>query len=262
MGAIRIGCQRRILGVNTPAIYRIVTTHLRRAPVDHYFEHRGYGWLVDIDDLPRLPRWLAWLVRFDATDHLDVRAFLARHRAALPGGRTVALLQARVLGCAFNPVDLYWCHDRFGALRHVVVDMHNVRGGRHSYLLPPADLPVLARKAFAMSPFAPLDGHYVIQAPVPAETLEVSATYHRDGVSPFVATVRGSRRKATLAQVIWLQLTVPAAPLVARLVVRWQHVLLRLRGLSEASANVVRLERVSPSSRPDRQVHDERRRCG
>jgi len=59
-----------------------------------------------------------------------------------PGGRIVALLQARVLGCAFNPVNLYWCHDRAGLLRHVVVEMHHVRGERHAYLLPPADTPV------------------------------------------------------------------------------------------------------------------------
>src|SRR5690348_3981884 len=116
MGAIRARCQRRIRGVSTPAIYRTVITHLRRAPVHHYLEHRGYGWFVDIDDLPQPPRWLTWFVRFEPADRLDVGAFLARHRATLPGGRTMALLQARVLGCAFNPVDLYWCHDRLGVL--------------------------------------------------------------------------------------------------------------------------------------------------
>jgi DUF1365 family protein len=40
------------------AIYRTRITHLRRAPVHHYFEHRSYSWYVDIDYLPRLPRWL------------------------------------------------------------------------------------------------------------------------------------------------------------------------------------------------------------
>ena len=54
----------------TPALYRTRITHLRRAPVHHYFEHRGYSWYVDIDDLPRLPRWLRPFARFDARDHL------------------------------------------------------------------------------------------------------------------------------------------------------------------------------------------------
>ena len=42
----------------TAALYRTRITHLRRAPVHHYFEHRGYSWYVDIDRLPQLPRWL------------------------------------------------------------------------------------------------------------------------------------------------------------------------------------------------------------
>ena len=54
----------------TPALYRTRVTHLRRAPVRHYFEHRGYSWYVDIDNLPRLPRWLRPFARFDACDHL------------------------------------------------------------------------------------------------------------------------------------------------------------------------------------------------
>ena len=55
----------------TPALYRTRITHLRRAPVHHYFEHSGYSWYVDIDRLPQLPRWLRPFARFDARDHLD-----------------------------------------------------------------------------------------------------------------------------------------------------------------------------------------------
>ena len=35
----------------TSALYRTRVTHLRRDPVHHYFEHRGYSWYVDIDRL-------------------------------------------------------------------------------------------------------------------------------------------------------------------------------------------------------------------
>ena len=44
-------------------------THLRRSPVHHYFEHSGYCWYVDVDELPRLPRWLRPFARFEAEDH-------------------------------------------------------------------------------------------------------------------------------------------------------------------------------------------------
>ena len=66
-------------GVLRTALYRTRITHLRRAPVHHYFEHRSYSWYVDVDRLPRLPRWLRPFARFDARDHFDGRA--ERHAA-------------------------------------------------------------------------------------------------------------------------------------------------------------------------------------
>ncbi len=90
----------------TSALYRTRITHLRRAPVHHYFEHRGYSWYVDIDRLPQLPRWLRPFARFDAADHLEggpndslrqrIDAFLAGRDIDLQGGRITALTQA---GC-------------------------------------------------------------------------------------------------------------------------------------------------------------------
>ncbi len=107
---------------DVPALYRTRITHLRRAPVHHYFEHRSYSWYVDVDDLPQLPRWLRPFARIDArgplrrrtgADTLRARidAFLASRGVELPGGTITALLQARVLGYVYNPLSLYWCHD-------------------------------------------------------------------------------------------------------------------------------------------------------
>ena len=48
----------------TPAIYRTTITHSRQTPVHHSFEYRSYSWYVDVDDLPRLPRWLRPFARF------------------------------------------------------------------------------------------------------------------------------------------------------------------------------------------------------
>ena len=54
----------------TSALYRTRITHLRRAPVHHYFEHRSYSWFVDVDALPEMPGWLRPFARFDVQDHL------------------------------------------------------------------------------------------------------------------------------------------------------------------------------------------------
>ena len=224
----------------TPALYRTRITHLRRAPVHHYFEHRGYSWYVDIDHLPRLPRWLRPFARFEARDHLDggpddslrqrIDGFLADHGIDLRGGTVTALLQARVLGYVFNPLTLYWCHDANGVLRHVVAEVHNTYGGRHAYLLPPDnDRPAMVRKRLYVSPFNDVDGHYLVRAPLPDAELDVRISLHRDNQPAFVATMRGSRRNAGIGEVLRLQLVAPLAPLMGAIGIRVQGITLWLR---------------------------------
>ncbi|MER5967182.1 DUF1365 domain-containing protein [Streptomyces sp. NPDC002057] len=127
-----------------PALYLSEVAHARVSPVRYGFRHRTYFWLVDLDALPRLPRVLRPLARFDPRDHFDGTA--PTLRAALDGylasqgvrnadGRVLMLGHARVLGYVFNPLTLYWCHDRAGRPVCVVAEVHNTYGGRHCYLL-------------------------------------------------------------------------------------------------------------------------------
>jgi uncharacterized protein len=39
----------------TAALYPCETTHVRARPIRRAFRYRGYLWLVDLDDLPRVP---------------------------------------------------------------------------------------------------------------------------------------------------------------------------------------------------------------
>jgi DUF1365 family protein len=225
--------------VLTPAIYRTTITHHRRAPVHHYFEYRSYSWYVDIDELPSLPRWLRPFARFDARDHFTGRAgeslrdrvdaFLAEHDATLRGGRVTGLLQARVLGYVFNPISVFWCHDRDGVLRHVIAEVHNTYGERHAYLLPPANTPVLVTKKLYVSPFNPVLGRYQVLAPRPDRRVDVVVTLHGDGQPAFTATLRGTRRPATAGQVAWMQILSPLAPLLVASRIRIQGIILWLR---------------------------------
>jgi cyclopropane-fatty-acyl-phospholipid synthase len=223
----------------TPAIYRTTITHKRQAPVQHFFEYRSYSWYVDLDDLPSLPWWLRPFARFDGRDHFAGRpgeslrdrvdAYLADHDAALPHGRITALLQARVLGYVFNPISVFWCHDRDGVLRRVIVEVHNTYGQRHVYLLPPANRPVLVTKKFYVSPFNPVAGHYQVLAPRPDRQVDVVISLHGDGQPAFVATLRGTRRPATVGHVVRMQILSPLAPLMVALRIRIQGVALWLR---------------------------------
>jgi DUF1365 family protein len=224
----------------TSALYRTRITHLRRAPVHHYFEHHGYSWYVDIDRLPQLPRWLRPFARFDASDHLDgapndslrrrIDAFLAECGIDLHGGRITALMQAKVLGYVFNPLTLYWCHDTQGVVRHIVAEVHNTYGGRHAYLLPPHDdHPAMVRKRLYVSPFNDVDGYYLVRAPLPDAELDVRISLHRDNQPAFVATMRGTRRSASIGELLKLQIVAPLAPLMGAIGIRVQGVTLWLR---------------------------------
>lgn len=224
----------------TPALYRTRITHVRRAPVHHAFEHRGYSWYIDVDRPPRLPRGLRSAARFDARDHLDgdpndslrqrVDAFLARHGIDLGGGPVTALFQARVFGYVFNPLSLFWCHDRGGALRCVIAEVHNTYGQRHAYLLDPGFTDTVAKQMY-VSPFNGIDGHYTVSAPRPDDVVDVSISLHRDGHPAFVATMRGTRRVFTVAELIRLQLAAPLAPLAGALAIRVHGIYLWLRGV-------------------------------
>ena len=228
----------------TPSLYRTHITHLRQEPVHHYFEQRGYSWFVDLDNLPRLPRWLRPFARFEARDHLSppsapgvddtlrhrVDTFLAKHGIDTSGLAVTALLQARVLGYVFNPISIYWCHDADDVLRHVIAEVHNTYGGRHAYLLPPTgDAPAAVKKSLYVSPFNDVDGYYLVRAPQPDASLDITISLHRENVPAFVATLRGTRRKAGVAQVLRMQLVAPVAPWMGAVWIRIQGITLWAR---------------------------------
>ena len=228
--------------VLTPAIYRTTITHSRQEPVRHSFEYRSYSWYVDVDDLPRLPWWLRPFARFRASDHFSdpvqgslrerLDNFFTDRDLAVPEGRITALLQARVLGYVFNPLSVFWCHDRDGLLRHVIAEVHNTYGERHAYLLPPADLPVVTAKEFYVSPFNQVDGYYLVQAPRPDSEVDITVALHRDrrpAFPEFTANMRGERRPATTREIAIMQVISPLAPLLVAIRIRIQGIKLWLR---------------------------------
>ena len=225
----------------TPALYPTRVTHLHRSPVEHFAEHRSYSWYVDVDELPRLSWWVRPFARFEAADHFDgpaeatlrqrVDAVLARHGVFIPGGRVTALLMPRVLGRAYSPLSLFWCHDSAGVVRCVVSEVQDFRGNRRGYLLPAAeDGPVAVSEELRHAPFSTEDGYFLVRVPRPDESLDLTISLHRDNHAALVATWRGARRRASVAQVLLLQLTHPLAPQVARMSMLIQHLALRVAG--------------------------------
>ena len=165
------------------AIYFASTSHRRNpnAPgaVARTFSYSTCYWLVDVDDLPRLPRPLRPFARFESRDHLgdpdlsiadNARGVLAEH--GLSADRIMLLTCPRVAGHVFNPLSVFYCFaaradqlgafgthgaevDEFGRageddprgkgggaetdLVAVIAEVHNTYGGRHVYVLRPDD---------------------------------------------------------------------------------------------------------------------------
>ena len=185
-------------------LFDVEIRHLRVDPVRYGFTHIALTWLVDLDDVPRLPRGLRWLASFSAVDHLgtgggslrgNVEIYLAHNGIDLHGGRILMLANPRVLGYAFNPLTLHWCHDRAGVLVAVVAEVHNTYQQRHCYLVRPDEAGRAGMdKEFYVSPFNPVDGRYQLSVPEPGAELAITLALHREGQRPFVASMKGRRR--------------------------------------------------------------------
>ena len=149
-------------------LYECRIAHARVAPLRNTFAYRSYEWLVDVDRLPRPHGWPSLLAGFHARDHLgdpdrsiraNVDEFLRGRGVDLGGGQVLMLAHARVLGYAFNPLTLFWCHRADGTLACVIAEVHNTYRQRHAYLLF-TDGQGRARvdKEFYVSPYHPVDG--------------------------------------------------------------------------------------------------------
>ncbi|MGH3564538.1 MAG: DUF1365 domain-containing protein [Pseudonocardia sp.] len=214
-----------------PALYDAEVRHARRQTMDRSFSHSIYLWLVDLNELPRLPRWLRPFARFEARDHLgdpwlsirqNLDAYLATRGVDLRGGQVLMLANARLLGYVFNPITVYWCHrpDRVdarsagaprGALECVVTEVHNTYGERHCYLLRTDETGrAETEKGFYVSPFLTVDGQYRMLLPVPDERLAISVTLRQQGSVALTATVVGTRGPATPRALVRMLLRRPA----------------------------------------------------
>ena len=134
------------------ALYLGHVRHTRLRPFVHAFTYRVFSLLIDLDELPALDRRLRLfshnrrnVLSFMDRDHgprdgSALRPWIERRLAAdgidISGGRVRLLCMPRVLGYVFNPLSVWFCHDREGALRAVLYEVSNTFGGRHGYLLP------------------------------------------------------------------------------------------------------------------------------
>jgi DUF1365 family protein len=225
------------------ALYAARVVHRRRIAPLYRFVYRVFYVLVDVDRVDALASRLRWFSRnrfnlfaLHDRDYADascagLRAF-AEGEAGFACGRIRLLTMPRVLGFAFNPLSLWYCEDRSGALRAVIADVRNTFGERHCYRLEPAafNAPIEKEKCFHVSPFFDLVGRYRFDLAEPGEKLRVAIHETREGAPILDAMLSGERRALTdgeiLRQVLWM----PWMTLKVVAAIHWEALKLWLRG--------------------------------
>jgi DUF1365 family protein len=237
------------------ALYPATVMHRRRIAPLYRFVYRVFYLLVDVDRLAELDRSLRWLSldRFnllslrtrDYGGHQGLRGWaesvLATQGIAIGGGRIRLLTMPRVLGHAFNPINLWYCDSSDGALRAVIAEVNNTFGEKHCYVLASdgAALPygqvIEKDKRFHVSPFLDRRGRYRFVLGEPAEKIRVAIHEYGQGdggesQAILDATLSGQRQalndRAVLGQVLrmpWMTLKVVAA-------IHWQALKIWIRG--------------------------------
>lgn len=161
-----------------------------------------------------------------------VDAVLADHGIHDADGPVTALMNARAFGYVFDPLTVFWCHDRRGDLRCVVAEVHNTYGQRHAYVLQPDERGrAEVDKAFHVSPFHQVEGRYRLRLPEPADALDLRITLLLDARPPFHAALTGHLLPVTARTVLRANLRAPLSPLLTSARIRRHGIALWARGL-------------------------------
>lgn len=235
------------------ALYLGSVLHVRVKPRHHRLRYRIFSLLLDLDEIDTLDRRLCLFARnrfnlfsFHDRDYGDasgsplktqVEQLLAAAGLEPDGGAVRLLTMPRLLGYAFNPLNIYFCHRRNGALLAVLYEVNNTFGQRHSYLIPVeagAEYPLRqsAEKRFYVSPFMDMDLGYVFHLHPPTETLRI-AILASDAQGPVLSAVHQAvRRELTDRELLRSFLTHPLLTLKVIAGIHWEALRIWTKGIS------------------------------
>jgi uncharacterized protein len=220
----------------TSGIYVGHVVHKRLMPRRHAFAYRVFALAVDVDQIDATAASLRLfarnrrgLVSFYDADHGTgdgangacvpvadhIRNLLTEAGFANAAERIVLLCYPRLFGFVFNPLSVYFCHDRSGGLRAVVYEVANTFGERTSYVIPVDRTPSehvgggvvhqVCAKSMYVSPFVSRAAQYSFHLSPPRDSVVVGVAV-RGADGPVLKThFRGERlplTDRTLASVV------------------------------------------------------------
>ena len=142
----------------------------------------------------------------------------------------------RLLGYAFNPISIWYCHDQSGALIAAICEVNNTFGECHHYLVAHADQRAItpddwltAKKMFHVSPFCEVRGHYRFRFEQTASRAFAQVDFH-DGAADtdklIITTIHGTPASLTSSGAIRTFLRYPLMTIAVIARIHWQALLL------------------------------------
>jgi len=229
-------------------LYCGVVTHARFKPRAHRLRYKIFMLLLDLDELPALDARLVLfahsrfaLTSFFDADHLEGEGPLkARVEAQLAaagiaaGGPVRLLCMPRILGGAFNPLSVYFCHRADGTLSAILYEVRNTFGERHCYLIPATGDGVVRQacgKAFYVSPFMDMDLAYGFKIVPPGAQVAVGVDV-ADPEGPLLAAAfAGRRRELSDAALLAAWLGHPLMTFGVMAAIHWEALKIWLKGM-------------------------------
>ncbi|MEJ0061156.1 MAG: DUF1365 family protein [Terricaulis sp.] len=234
------------------ALYSGHVAHARFGPTPHRLRYRLFMLALDLDEIPALDKKLrlfshnrANLYSFNDADHRgrtaqplrpQIEQRLREAGVEIDGGVITLLTMPRLLGYVFNPLSVYFCYRRDGALAAMIYEVSNTFGERHDYVLPahPEESgEVLQRceKAFFVSPFLGMDLGYEFRIAPPGEAVSVAMTVKRGGEAVLTASFAGKRQPLTDRALVAAFLSDPLMTFKAIAGIHWEAVKMLAKGV-------------------------------
>lgn len=233
------------------ALYTGAVMHHRLRPRQHRLRYSIFYLLLDLDEIDALAGRLRLfshnrfnLFSFHDRDHGEGKATsprggIERHlrEAGIEAGGPIRLLTLpRILGYAFNPLSVYFCHRNDNSLSAIFYEVNNTFGQRHNYLIavaPEAKAQIRqeSRKSFYVSPFMTTDMTYSFSVVPPGEHLAVSVI-GRDEEGPLiVAKLAATRQELSDAALLRAFCAYPLLTLKVIAGIHWEALLIWLKGI-------------------------------
>jgi uncharacterized protein len=160
------------------------------------------------------------------------RALLDKHGITQADGEIVLQTFPRLLGYVFNPISLFYCFDKSGALRATICEVNNTFGDHHHYLVAHDDARAIeandwlsARKLLHVSPFCEVRGHYRFRFEQTSARAFAQIDYYDgalDADKLIVTTLHGEPRPLTAAASLGAFLAYPLMTISVIARIHWQ----------------------------------------